>query len=252
MTAAGIVRVLALSLTLAPFLVRADKLPSTFPQCKRYDPEIDSCLQAAFEKSMKAMKDGVPSLRLLPVDPLAITKLSVHEGEGRPVSLNLDLTDIQVHGLSRVKVTATESDLDKRHVKADAFLPEIILRTNYLMDGKFLLLPLKGDGKATANITDVEAKLELKAVPQKIKDETHWNVTVFTVSLVKTNHFDVKFDNLFNGDKTLGETTNKIINDNGKEFFEELRPPIEETLATVFRNIANIILSKVPEKDMFL
>ncbi|XP_069704787.1 protein takeout-like [Periplaneta americana] len=245
-----IAKVLALSLTLAS-IVRSDKLPSTFPQCKRNDPEIDSCLQSAFEISMKAMKDGIPSFRLLPVDPLTVTKISVHEGEGRPVNLNLDLIDTKLHGLSAVKITSTKSDLDNKHVKADALLPEIILHTNYVMDGKFLLLALKGEGKATANLTDVEVQMDLKAEPQKIDGETHWNVTVFTVNLVNTNHFNVNFDNLFNGDKVLGETTNKIINDNGREFFEELRPAIEETLGSIFRNIANTILSKVSEKEMF-
>ncbi|PSN54023.1 hypothetical protein C0J52_10174 [Blattella germanica] len=57
----------------------AAKLPDTFKKCRRRDDQ-NTCLAAAIEKALKAMKDGIPSLQLLPIDPLAVSQISLQEG----------------------------------------------------------------------------------------------------------------------------------------------------------------------------
>jgi hypothetical protein len=49
-----------------------------------------------------------------------------------------------------------------------------------------------------------------------------------------------------------GENTNKILNENWQQFWEELRPSFEETFAAVFLKFSNAIFSRVPEEDIFL
>jgi hypothetical protein len=48
------------------------------------------------------------------------------------------------------------------------------------------------------------------------------------------------------------ENTNRILNENWQQFWEELRPSFEETFAAVFLQYSNAIFSKVPEEDIFL
>jgi hypothetical protein len=38
-------------------------------------------------------------------------------------------------------------DLDKRILEADAFVPKTTMEADYVMDGRFLVLPVKGKGK---------------------------------------------------------------------------------------------------------
>lgn len=49
-----------------------------------------------------------------------------------------------------------------------------------------------------------------------------------------------------------GDNTNKVLNDNWKEFFEELRPTLHDTFGVVFLKLANTLFHKVPENEIFL
>jgi hypothetical protein len=49
---------------------------------------------------------GLPELELLPVDPLAITKITIQDGAGRPVNINLELNNVMNYGLSDTEITA--------------------------------------------------------------------------------------------------------------------------------------------------
>lgn len=49
---------------------------------------------------------GLPALHLLPVDPLDVTSITIEEGTGRPVSLNLKFTNAKTIGLSKAEAKA--------------------------------------------------------------------------------------------------------------------------------------------------
>jgi hypothetical protein len=50
----------------------------------------------------------------------------------------------------------------------------------------------------------------------------------------------------------IGANTNKILNENWQQFWEELRPSLEETFAAAFMQFSKEVFSRVPEKDVFL
>ena len=45
------------------------------------------------------------------------------------------------------------SDLDKRCIEFEANVPFTTIDADYVMDGKFLVLPLKGKGKCNMNLS---------------------------------------------------------------------------------------------------
>jgi hypothetical protein len=49
-----------------------------------------------------------------------------------------------------------------------------------------------------------------------------------------------------------GDNTNKVLNENWKEFFEELRPTLHDTFGSAFLKLANTLFHKVPENEIFL
>lgn len=80
------------------------------------------------------------------------------------------------------------------------------------------------------------------------------------VEYVKFGNLDMKvtvgagkfrLENLFNGDKTLGDIGNTIINENAQVFIEELIPGFEKSLSKTFKEIANDILYQVTYDEMF-
>jgi hypothetical protein len=47
---------------------------------------------------------GLPSLHLLPLDPLDVTKITIEDGAGRPVRLNLQFQNIKAIGFSKSEI----------------------------------------------------------------------------------------------------------------------------------------------------
>lgn len=58
-------------------------------------------------------------------------------------------------------------------------------------------------------------------------------------------------ENLFNGDPTLGEIGNAVINENSQIFLQELIPGFEKSLSKTFLEIANDVLTDVTYDEMF-
>lgn len=68
---------------------------------------------------------------------------------------------------------------------------------------------------------------------------------------VSVQNAKFRLENLFNGDRTLGEIGNTIINENAQLFLEELIPGFEKSLSKTFLEIANDILTEVTYDEMF-
>lgn len=60
-----------------------------------------------------------------------------------------------------------------------------------------------------------------------------------------------KLDNLFDGDKALGDNINKVLNDNWKDIYDEIGGSYEEAFNTIFASIFKNILGKVSAADLF-
>lgn len=232
--------------------IKADKLPATFKLCKKNDPNVNECLKTAIPQAILELKPGLPALRVLPVDPMAVTKITIEDGAGRPVRMNLEFNNAIIKGFSKAEIHTVRSDFEKRILEADGFISETTMEADYVMDGRFLVLPLKGKGKCKLHFVGLNATLKLTAEPQTKNGKVYWNVVNFKARVNSLDNFELKFDNLFNGDKALSENTNRVLNENWQQFWGELKPSFEETFAAVFQQFSNEIFSRVPEQDIFL
>lgn len=60
------------------------------------------------------------------------------------------------------------------------------------------------------------------------------------------------FENLFNGDKRLGDEINKVLNENWDSIYNDVRSSYDESFGLIFKDIANRIFNRVPFNDLFL
>jgi metal-dependent HD superfamily phosphatase/phosphodiesterase len=49
---------------------------------------------------------GLAEIQLIPLDPLVMTKVTIQDGAGRPVSINLELNNVKNTGLSQTDIKA--------------------------------------------------------------------------------------------------------------------------------------------------
>lgn len=62
----------------------------------------------------------------------------------------------------------------------------------------------------------------------------------------------MNFDSLFNGDKTLSDSTNAFLNENWLDILNELKPVLTRTIGEIYRAIATPIFAKFPYEDLFI
>lgn len=81
-------------------------------------------------------------------------------------------------------------------------------------------------------------------------NKQYFKVKLYTVKFtISGAHYD--FQNLFNGDKRLGDNILKVINDNWNAIFEDINDGINKSYSKVFETIAKVFFSKIPIDNMF-
>lgn len=61
----------------------------------------------------------------------------------------------------------------------------------------------------------------------------------------------MNFDNLYNGDKFFGDTTNMFLNENWRFVFSETKQSIFEVFSLIIENVMNNVSKKIPYDDIF-
>lgn len=61
----------------------------------------------------------------------------------------------------------------------------------------------------------------------------------------------MRLDNLYKGDKVLGDSTNLFLNENWEEIFNEIKRSIFEAFGLIMQNIINVIFRKLPYNELF-
>lgn len=60
------------------------------------------------------------------------------------------------------------------------------------------------------------------------------------------------YQNLYNGDKLLGDTTNKFLNENWDDIFREIKANIFDAFTLIAENTMKNVFNKVPYADLFV
>jgi Haemolymph juvenile hormone binding protein (JHBP) len=137
-----------------------------------------------------------------------------HGGNNSRFNLKSTFKDVKIHGLSTSKLNRTSINLDKFKIKSDIYTERLEMVGNYDMKGQVVFLPLEGRGKANISMHKLTSRHELFGEYYTKPDgETYINITDYKIKF-KPKRVVFSFENLFNGDKNLGRTMNKFMNDN--------------------------------------
>lgn len=66
-----------------------------------------------------------------------------------------------------------------------------------------------------------------------------------------TSRLHINLENLFNGDKRLGDNMNQFLNTNWRDILNELKPAITYAVEEILKGIINRIFMKVPYEEVF-
>ncbi|KAG5888306.1 hypothetical protein JTB14_022194 [Gonioctena quinquepunctata] len=220
------------------------KLPSYFKICHQSDPNLEACLKKSVDELRPLLTKGIPELSIPSCEPLRIPEVVIDQGTG-PVALRSVYTDIKVYGPSKFVIKQIKVDLKKDKLRLKFWLPQLEVICNYTLDGKILMMPIAGTGLSKANYSDIDATVTVKAERIKKDGAIYYNVKDLFVNF-DIARAQILFQDLFNGDKDLGEAMNIFINDNWKQVANEIKPVLEDNIAMLFKKFANKIFHKYP------
>ncbi|CAG9767575.1 unnamed protein product [Ceutorhynchus assimilis] len=225
-------------------------LHSGFTTCKTKDADFNSCLNKAIENGVKFIKNGLKEYNLRPLDPFKYPSMKIGVGAGA-VNLEQNYKDITVTGFSGLTVLNANMDFDKKKLTFSTAVPLLTQKATYNIDGKILMLPVRGTGPSTLQLQNSFSNHTLDFQEQTKDGIVYYKPTKYTIK-ISTEHANFNFENLFDGNKLLGDNINKVVNQEWKLIFLDVRDGFQEAFGQIFLDYAKRIFEKVPMKEIFL
>jgi Haemolymph juvenile hormone binding protein (JHBP) len=193
-------------------------------------------------------------LNIPPIDPYKIDNAEADHSSGNSnFNLQSSLKNAELRGfIDGAKITRVATKFDKIfQMKIEAKLAKAEIVGDYKMNGKILVLPIKGVGFANITMEDVTGLINIKGEYFDKNGDTFAKITSLTFSLTP-KHASFLFSDIFKGDKVLSDTINKFMNDNWLLVINTLLPGYEEKLGERFRVMANNVFTTVPMRKIFI
>ncbi|BES95609.1 Hypothetical protein NTJ_08418 [Nesidiocoris tenuis] len=225
-------------------------LPSYVPRaCSRNDPNVTECVKRVGTLAIQGVVKGDPKYRIPRLDPMLIEELKVQQGT-KQVGLSIICKKCLLYGLPTTEFIQADVDWDKKSCTWGFHVNEINVKGKYNVSGQVLLLPITGSGNAEFNLYDINFKYIYEWEENKIANWTYINVTKSEFPL-EVKNMTIKLENLFNGDKLLGENMNRFINDNWAVILKDIKPALSEALASLTTSVLTNMAKVVPFDLMF-
>ncbi|XP_069683199.1 protein takeout-like [Periplaneta americana] len=238
-------RLILLAVTLCLAHAEVPQLPSYFKVCARSDPNFGECVVKSSREVIPHLVKGETMFNLPPLDPFEIKELTLSHGQGRG-QLNLTLRDVKLLGFKDAYMLNYSHDLNKTtHFSFLLAVPQLKVLGTYIISGQILLLPIRGTGNINITLVDTKCMVRNNATLKKINGTDHLVLNSAMVHLDPKRMY-IYLDNLFNGDKDLGDEMNKLLDENWKEVFDEITPHIAASFLEMFRELTNAISKQYP------
>ncbi|KAL0101135.1 hypothetical protein PUN28_018766 [Cardiocondyla obscurior] len=224
--------------------VRTGDIPLFLKKCHRSDPNLNECIKQSIELLKPYLRSGIPALQIPPCEPLRIPQIEISQSSG-PIFIESTYTDIEVQGGINFILKNFNMDMDNERITLELYFPRLEMNAHYNIEGKIMMLPIKGNGLAQANFTDIDvvAIIQGNHYQDQKTGEVHYRFTDLHLD------FDVKqanihLDNLFNGNTVLANATNLFLNDNWNDVKVKIKPVLEKTISGTIKTISDKIYSK--------
>ncbi|XP_015364140.1 PREDICTED: protein takeout-like [Diuraphis noxia] len=231
--------------------LQALPLPSYIGKgCLRDDPNLNECVVRKGAPVIDRIVKGDPKYRIPKLDPLVIPELTINQGT-KQVGLTMSCKNCELHGLKETRFVRARVDEKKRHVEWDFELDQCMFLGKYSVSGQVLILPIKGDGDANITVNGITFTYLYDYNLVKRANERDYVDIVKSELKFDAKGMKLKLDNLFNGDKLLGDNMNLFLNENWQDLLKEFGPAIGDAFGTIMKNTLGSVSDLVPYDFIF-
>lgn len=223
-------------------------MPDYLTICSRNDPDLSECVKNSVHNLRPYLRDGIKELNVPAMDPLYIGDLNILEGGS--TGINVRARKLNVFGAANFEIKKIRLSIPNRRFDFELNLPRLQGEGFYDINGNILALPIKGSGPFVGNFTNFYAYVKITYDVKEVNSIEYIQIKDFSVK-VRTGKGRIRLDNLFGGDKVLGDVINDTINQNFEVFTNEVIGPIGDALEKKFRVIAVKILENFTYNELF-
>ncbi|KAF9804410.1 hypothetical protein SFRURICE_014330, partial [Spodoptera frugiperda] len=193
--------------------------------CKQDDA---ACLKGSAQAAVPLLAAGVPDMGIATMDPMHIDQVKTVQA-----GLAMDFRNTIVKGLKNCKCSVT-------------------MEGDYTLGGKLLIMPIEGSGKYRIKIRGVVVKIQLD-IDEKPRDgATYWVVKNWNYSATVEKDVHYKFRNLFNGNKQLSDAIHEFANQNWRDIFQDVAPPIVKVVVGRIVKETTKLFDNVPLEELVI
>ncbi|KAK9879084.1 hypothetical protein WA026_003897 [Henosepilachna vigintioctopunctata] len=220
-------------------------LPSYVKPCALKSPDFKKCAVKHGNDAIPFLVKGDRAYGIPAFNPLRIPFVSI-----QAAGLHMNLTNSAFSGAETLEVVDVDINNETKYMELKVKSPLITLDFDYTVEGKIASLPITGQGHGKIDIIDAEygylLYFELIEKDGKTYLKPGKDKITITPKSIKTD-----LQNLFNGNKQLGDALNQVLNDNWKELLNEFSSTISEIYGSIARSVFEKLLEKIPMDETF-
>ncbi|XP_028157404.1 protein takeout-like [Ostrinia furnacalis] len=223
-------------------VINAD--PVTFLKCKGDD---DKCAKESTKAAIPIYTAGIPEFGVETLDPVFFKNI-----DSSSPTLKLLLDNVTVKGLRNCIAKKAQRDAKNSklflRIQCDATLDG-----HYVMSGRLLVLPIEGNGKVHVDLKKAVIDVNMDISDKQGKDgKNHWTVKSWSHTYDLKDRSTVRFENLFNGNRVLGQAAEGVIAQSGNEIIREVGSPVIKTVVARVVDTIHHFFEAVPTEDLTL
>lgn len=214
--------------------------------------EDSKCIEKVANEIFSKSPRGVKELNLGVLDPLAVSNVDVKTNANSPISMEIKLRDLKLHGFTGATATEVKGFNKDMSGPFSMIIKSKVnsLVGNYEMNGKFLVLPITGKGPCNITLVKPTFTASFKAEPNVIDGKTFLKIKDFKLKMEVKKVIN-NYENLFN-DKILSENMNALLNENWKDFHEAASPPVVKSIGKDIKNMLSKMFEARPFDEFFV
>ncbi|XP_016936188.2 protein takeout [Drosophila suzukii] len=224
------------------------ELPSFLKVCYRDSPDLNTCARESYEALRPRLMDGIPELYIPSMEPLIVPQVKMDQDSGA-IYLHSVYRNVKVTGISKHTVNELRLEPSKLKFIVSLTFPKLHMESDYSIKGKIMMMPLLGDGHCKVDLVNITMRTELIGQEYKKNGANYLKINNVKVKY-ELSDVHIHLDNLFNGDKALGDRMNEFLNENWKALAEEVRPLMTKALVDILRASVDKLFSSFSYDDL--
>ncbi|KAK9874607.1 hypothetical protein WA026_005438 [Henosepilachna vigintioctopunctata] len=216
-------------------------------RCSKSSKDLYDCFLKNGNIAIPLVAKGDPEYNIPKMNPMEIPFVQLISSP----TLNINITKVKVHGLDKLKLVDIKLIIDKG-LYTHIFKGEsVVIEGEYTADGHILVMPVKGHGHFKMNLKNGVYKATNLLDTYEKDNEEWWKVRESKLDYA-FDKIEFDLDNLFEGNKDLGATINKFLNENWDLLVVDFGPGIAKTISNLYKNIFDQFCAQIPAKNFFL